>query len=271
MNNVPRWIYGTAWKEQATRELVLKALQCGFRAIDTANQRKHYYEAAVGEALHEAAIDRNELFLQSKFTFRPGQDDRLPYDPDATVREQVEQSFASTLKHLGTDYLDALLLHGPMFRDRLCQEDVEAWSAMEAIYHSGKVKAIGVSNFSARQLEDLNHHSAIKPGWIQNRCFAVTGWDQDVRQVCQRHGIGYQGFSLLTANPAVGQQPAFQTIVARTGLTPAQIIFQCARKMQIVPLTGTSSTEHMLEDLGCDSVPLTEEDIAVIESILVSD
>ncbi|MCW7553820.1 aldo/keto reductase [Endozoicomonas gorgoniicola] len=271
MNATPKWIYGTAWKEQATKDLVLKALKSGFRAIDTANQRKHYFEAAVGDALTASGIDRSNLFLQSKFTFRPSQDDRLPYKPDASVREQVEQSFASSLQHLGTDYLDALLLHGPLFGEGLCNDDLEAWSAMEAIYHSGRVKAIGVSNFSASQLEDLNHHSATRPAWVQNRCFAITGWDRDVRQVCQRHGIGYQGFSLLTANPAVSQQPAFQAIVAKTGLTPAQVIFQSAKRMKILPLTGTSSPGHMLEDLACNRVTLTEDDVTIVENILLSE
>ena len=270
MKTTPKWLYGTAWKEQATKELVLKALESGFRAIDTANQRKHYFEAAVGDALAAANIDRHNLFLQSKFTFRPGQDDRLPYNPDAPVREQVEQSFTRSLEHLGTDYLDSLLLHGPMLREGLCNDDLEAWAAMETIYHSGRVKAIGVSNFSASQLEDLNHHSAIKPAWVQNRCYAVTGWDRDVRQVCQRHGIGYQGFSLLTANPAVGQQPAFQAIVAKTGLTAAQVIFQSAQRMKILPLTGTSSLGHMLEDLACNRVTLTEDDVTIVENILLS-
>ena len=270
MNTKPEWIYGTAWKEQATKDLVLQALKSGFTAIDTANQRKHYFEAAVGEALKESGVDRSQLFLQTKYTFRRGQDKRLPYDPDARIREQVQQSFTVSLQHLGTDYLDALLLHGPTFQEGLCDDDLEAWSALETLYHSGQVKAIGVSNFSAQQLEDLNHHAGIKPAWIQNRCFAVTGWDKEVRAICQRHGIGYQGFSLLTANPAVAQQPAFQTIVARTGLSPAQVIFQVARQLNILPLTGTSSSRHMHADLNCETVRLTPEEIKTIENILIT-
>src|SRR6185369_5009122 len=94
---VPRFLYGTAWKEDQTQRLTELALREGFRGIDTANQRRHYHEAAVGQALAAAlksgVVKRDDLFLQTKFTFRGGQDHRLPYDPKAAIRIQVEQSF----------------------------------------------------------------------------------------------------------------------------------------------------------------------------------
>ena len=105
---VPRFIYGTAWKEHRTEGLTRLALEVGFRGIDTANQRKHYFEAGVGAAIAAAGIARDELFLQTKFTDVRGQDHRLPYDPDAPpfsselIWRQVEQSFASSLTHLGS-------------------------------------------------------------------------------------------------------------------------------------------------------------------------
>src|SRR5690348_11055681 len=90
---VPRFLYGTAWKEEQTRPLTELALRQGFRGIDTANQRRHYHEAAVGQAIAAATasglVARNDLFLQTKFTFRGGQDHRLPYDPKAPIRTQV--------------------------------------------------------------------------------------------------------------------------------------------------------------------------------------
>src|SRR6476659_5657959 len=102
---VPRFLYGTAWKEDDTERLTALALREGFRGIDTANQRKHYHEAAVGRAVMASGINRDELFLQTKFTHRGGQDHRLPYDPKAQVATQVEQSFASSLEHLGTTWI----------------------------------------------------------------------------------------------------------------------------------------------------------------------
>src|SRR5688572_11930688 len=101
---VPRFLYGTAWKEDATQRLTELALQQGFRGIDTANQRRHYHEAAVGQAvaasIASGLVRRADLFLQTKYTFRRGQDERLPYDPNAPIGAQVEQSFASSLEHL---------------------------------------------------------------------------------------------------------------------------------------------------------------------------
>src|SRR5271166_3756724 len=83
---VPRFLYGTAWKEDQTQRLANLALRCGFRGIDTANQRRHYDEAAVGQAIAAAVqsglVARDDLFLQTKFTFQRGHDYRLPYDPD---------------------------------------------------------------------------------------------------------------------------------------------------------------------------------------------
>ena len=86
---LPEFLYGTAWKEDRTAALVELALRCGFRGVDTANQRRHYFEAGVGEGLAAAyragIVTRADLFLQTKFTYRPGQDDRLPYDPAARL------------------------------------------------------------------------------------------------------------------------------------------------------------------------------------------
>src|SRR5215469_8048668 len=113
----PKFLYGTAWKEDRTAGLVESAIRAGFRGIDTANQRRHYHEAAVGEGLatvyRDAVVTREDLFLQTKFTYCSGQDHRLPYDPSAPLRAQVAQSMASSLEHLGADHVDTYILHGP--------------------------------------------------------------------------------------------------------------------------------------------------------------
>lgn len=271
---VPRFIYGTAWKEEATEELTLKALNNGFSGIDTANQRKHYDEAGVGEALkhfyQSSSQQRSDLYLQTKFTYKEGQDERLPYDPNAPFAQQVKQSFSSSLEHLGTDYLDAYLLHGPSQREGLGKADFEVWKTMEGFYRSGHIKLLGVSNVSADQLEHLNQQVAIKPMLVQNRCYAHTGWDSDVREICRRHDIHYQGFSLLTANQPIIQTPAFRDIAQRTGLTDAQVIFQACLRMNMIILTGTQSDKHMTQDLNCHTTALTDSEVETIEKILLN-
>src|SRR5438132_11159660 len=145
---VPRFLYGTAWKEDRTQRLTELALRQGFRGIDTANQRRHYHEAAVGRAIATAVqsglVARDDLFLQTKFTFRRGQDHRLPYDPDAPIATQVEQSFARSLEHLGVAVIDSYLLHGPTQAAGLTAADWEAWRAMEAVQQSGRARLLGV-------------------------------------------------------------------------------------------------------------------------------
>ncbi len=140
----PAFLYGTAWKEDQTRRLTRLAVQTGFRGIDTANQRKHYFEEAVGQALrelwNEGFCTREDLFLQTKFTYTRGQDHRLPYDPHAPLSTQVHQSFESSLRHLHTDTIDAYLLHGPASRNGLTDGDWEVWAAMERLHTEGRVE-----------------------------------------------------------------------------------------------------------------------------------
>ena len=204
---VPRFLYGTGWKEDQTQRLVELALQQGFRGIDTANQRRHYHEAAVGQAISASiargALVREDLFLQTKFTFRPGQDHRLPYDPDAPIPIQVEQSFASSLTHLGVEWINSYLLHGPTSSEGLTPDDWAAWRAMEAIHDSGRARMIGVSNFTLEQLQGLWQGARVRPRLVQNRCYAVRRWDREVREFCKANELVYQGFSLLTANRRV--------------------------------------------------------------------
>ena len=261
----PRLIYGTAWKEERTAGLVELALQQGFRGIDTANQRKHYVEAATGEAIAQqlaaGTVTRDELFLQTKFTHRPGQDLRLPYDPAAPVGEQVRQSFASSLEHLRTDYLDSYLLHGPSQRPGLAEQDWEAWFAMEALHAGGHVRALGVSNFDSGQLELLLGRASVKPRFVQNRCFAVSGWDWQVRQACEASDITYQGFSLLTANQEIWHSHRVAEIGKSHNLSPAQVIFCLATDLGILPLTGTSDAGHMAGDLACKPGVLTYAEV----------
>src|SRR5690348_742196 len=173
-NNVPlpSFMYGTAWKKEATAQLVQQAVTAGFRAIDTANQLIHYQEALVGEALQALAqqgIARESLFLQTKFTPTNGQDHRTPYDASADLTTQVKQSFDSSLAHLHTDYVDSYVLHGPYSRYTLGASDREVWTAMEALYQSGKTKMIGISNVTAGQLAQLCTEATVKPMVVQNR------------------------------------------------------------------------------------------------------
>jgi len=266
---VPRFLYGTAWKEDETERLTRLALQSGFRGIDTANQRRHYHEAAVGTAIAAAIagrqLARDDLFLQTKFTFRRGQDHRLPYDPKAPIAIQVEQSFASSLEHLGVDVVDSYLLHGPTQGTGLTQADWEAWRAMEAIHASGRARLLGVSNFTLEQLERLFREARVRPRFVQNRCYASRGWDRRVREFCKTHDLVYQGFSLLTANRESLQHPELLRIAKRYGRSVSQIVFRFALDVGMLPLTGTTNPDHMRADLDVLDFRLTADEVATLE------
>lgn len=264
---VPNFVYGTAWKESQTQALVTQALQAGFKGIDTACQRKHYHEAGVGEALKSAQIDRSQLFIQSKYTFQPGQDHRLPYDPQAPIATQVQQSFETSLKQLHTDYLDSYILHGPMYREGLSELDWEAWRAMEQLCQSGQTRMIGVSNVSASQLKLLVEGAKIPPAFVQNRCYARTKWDVHVRDLCLAHDMLYQGFSLLTANVQHLNGPLVVQMMQKYQRSVPQLVFRFAMQLGMQPLTGTTSEKHMKEDLAVYDFELAPEDMETLENI----
>lgn len=267
---IPSFMYGTAWKKEATTQLVQLAVASGFTAIDTANQLIHYQEALVGDALLELAkqgVTRKSLFLQTKFTPVNGQDHRTPYDAAADLTTQVAQSFQSSLTHLHTDYLDSYVLHGPYARRGLSDADWEVWAAIESFYDSGKTKMIGISNVSAEQLSLLCAKARHKPMVVQNRCYAAFGWDKDVRELCRTHKLIYQGFSLLTANREVFTEPAIRSMAAKYQTGLAQIVFRFSQQVGMLPLTGTTNQQHMKEDLQCERFTLATDELALIETI----
>jgi diketogulonate reductase-like aldo/keto reductase len=268
--SVPSFMYGTAWKKEATTRLVQQAVEAGFTAIDTANQLIHYQEALVGDALlalSKQGIARDRLFLQTKFTPANGQDHRTPYDASANLTTQVTQSFDSSLAHLHTDYLDSYILHGPYQRQGLGAADWEVWTAIERLYQSGKTKMIGISNVTAEQLSQLCARAATKPMMVQNRCYAALGWDNEVREICRTHSIVYQGFSLLTANREIFADPGIRAIAQRLGTGLAQVVFRFAMQVGMLPLTGTTNPQHMKDDLQSQQLTLTSDDVRLIETI----
>jgi diketogulonate reductase-like aldo/keto reductase len=272
---LPTFMYGTAWKKEATAELVIKAVEAGFKAIDTANQFIHYREKLVGDALlslQQKGVKRENLYLQTKFTSVGGQgrSPEIPYDTAAAVSKQVKQSMDSSLVHLHTDYLDSYVLHGPYHRDGLGAEDWEVWDAIEELQKTGKTRSIGISNVSAEQLKELCAKAKTKPLFVQNRCYAVQGWDAEVREICRAHNIIYQGFSLLTANPDALSSRIVRDAASRLKVASAQVIFRFAMQIGMLPLTGTTNVQHMKADLLAHDIELTPGEVEQIEKVALN-
>ena len=268
---MPKIIYGTAWKKERTAELVEQGIALGFRGIDTACQPKHYHEAGVGDGIaaciNRGLVTRPELYLQTKFTSLNGQDpQRIPYDPKASLSDQVTQSFQVSLANLQTTCLDCLVLHSPMTSPQLT---LEVWLAMEKLVKSGGVKQLGISNcYELDTLAVLFHASEIKPAIIQNRFYANTGHDRAIRAFCKENGIIYQSFWTLTANPNVLANYSVQSMATKYACSAAQVFFRYLTQIGIIPLSGTTSATHMQEDLSIFDFQLNSEECAEIETLL---
>ncbi|WFD04685.1 hypothetical protein MVES1_000008 [Malassezia vespertilionis] len=208
---MPAILYGTAWKDTRTTELVTAALVQGFRGVDTAGQRKHYREDLVGVGLRDAyeqlGISRYDVWIQTKYTPISGQDTHgfIPYDTNAPIADQVFQSFRNSIAQLhhgeaipdiadliakyavdarnGTPdqaplqpvYVDSYLLHSPL---ETMQSTLEAWRVLEALVDVGVVREIGFSNvYDPEIYQALFQAARIKPSILQNRWHHSTGHD----------------------------------------------------------------------------------------------
>jgi diketogulonate reductase-like aldo/keto reductase len=262
-------LYGTAWKKSDTERLVATAIGLGFRGIDTACQPKHYEEPGVGAGVAAslgANLSRADLYLQTKFTGLSGQDPkRIPYDAQAPIPQQVAQSFEVSLHNLRTDYIDCLVLHSPL---PSATQTHEAWAAMEALVDSGKVGQLGISNcYQLLQLEALYDGARVKPAVIQNRFYADTQYDRNIRAYCRRRHILYQSFWTLTANPKALASPAIAALTEKYERTAPQILFRYLTQIDAVPLTGTSSEPHMRQDLAIFEFQLSAAEIAQLTTL----
>jgi len=267
---VPRIIYGTAWKKETTERLVNLAIQCGFRGIDTACQPKHYDEAGVGAGITaslKGGLTREDLYLQTKFTELSGQDPRrIPYDPKARLADQVVQSIAASLQNLQTGYLDCVLLHSLM--PTIAQTQT-VWHALESFVVGGTIRQLGISNcYEVSDLERLRADTRIKPAVVQNRFYAETGYDHEIRDYCRQHQIIYQSFWTLSANPQVLAHGTLTASSKAHNRTAAQILFRYLTYAGVVPLTGTKAKTHMQEDLANIDFELSREEQCAIREIL---
>ncbi|RHY84962.1 hypothetical protein DYB37_004071 [Aphanomyces astaci] len=265
-------MYGTAWKKERTAELVVQAVQAGFRGIDTACQPKHYFEQGVGDALAQlyasGTVTRDQIFLQTKFTSLNGQDVKqpLPYDSTAPLGEQVHQSFATSMGNLQTTYVDSLVLHGPLSTH---EQTMEVWRAMEQLHRDGKARRIGISNmYSPQAFSRLFHEASVPPSVLQNRFYADTGYDTELRQFCREHNVQYQSFWTLTGNPKLVHGPQVAAIAARVGATHEQVWYRFVMALGIVPLSGTTSKQHMAEDVAVELVSLTKDDVTTLARLI---
>lgn len=203
---MPPILYGTAWKKEQTTALVVQAVLAGFTGIDTAAQPKHYSQALVGDALKilkaEHGVERETLWLQTKFTGLAGQDltKPIPYDKDAALDIQVRQSLEASLAELSTTYLDSLIMHSPM---KTRAETAVVWREFEKFVESGKVRYLGISNVSTQDLEWMFQTFTIKPFIVQNPFTDRDQFSLLTLSLCEIYGAKFQSFWTLAIKPSL--------------------------------------------------------------------
>ena len=268
---IPNMIYGTAWKKENTTNLVFEALKQGFRAVDTACQPRHYREDLVGlglqKAYDEQIVKREDLFIQTKFTPIDGQDqNNMPYLTSDDIEIQVEKSFETSKKNLHTDFINAYILHSPVFPGSKLQK---VWQKMEEFYDKKEVGALGISNcYELDVLKYLFNNAKVKPTILQNRFYAQSGYDKELRAFCNENNIKYESFWSLTANPNILVSEVLQNLSNKYQRGVAEIFYRFLNHINITPLNGTTSTKHMIEDLKIGEFELTNDEINSILNLL---
>lgn len=251
------FIYGTAWKKEETTRLVKEALTAGFRAVDTAAQPRHYREDLVGNALREAfkegIVSREDIYLQTKYTTPAGQDlNNMPYNATDPLKLQIQTSVASSLRNLrlsedseAGSYIDCLLMHSPL---PTLKQTLEAWHILES-YVPDKIHTLGISNVDLETLEEIQKNASVKPSVVQNRFYPATGHDVELRAFCKENDIVYESFWTLTGNPRLLRCDDAVKLASSAGVSPSIALYSLVMELGIVVLNGTTSSQHMRDDL----------------------
>jgi len=238
----------------AAYDAVAAALAAGYRHVDTA--RAYGNEAAVGRAIADSGIPRDEIFVTTK----------LP--AEVKTYDGAAQSFETSLAALGMDHVDLYLIHAPwpwsaMGTDHAAG-NAEAWRAMAEIYDAGRARAIGVSNFSVADIEKLVAASRITPQVNQIRFF-VGNTQDDVTAYCQAHGILVEGYSPL-ATGAILDNADVRAVATTYGVSVAQLCLRYVVQKSVLPLPKTTTPARMVENAAIDFV-ISAADMAFLDGL----
>lgn len=253
---IPVMGYGT-WQNDDPMECiqgVTHALETGFTHIDCA--RAYANERHVGQGIVKSGIPRKEIFITGKLR------------NSAHGYENVKKEVHATLKDLGTDYLDLYLIHWPVVeghKDDWEKDNLDTWRAFEELYEEGKLRAIGVSNFSTVHLKNLVENARIKPMVNQILIHPGVLLHEDMA-FSREHGILLEGYSPLSPLKVLSTEEAFVKICAHHGKTGAQILLRFVMDLGALPLTKTVHKSRMEENINVFDFTLTHEEMAYLTS-----
>ena len=223
---------------------VLSALQCGYRLIDTANA--YVNEKAVGRAMRKSGIPRDEIFLETKLW--------------PSFYEQ-EDAVEKTLQHLGTDYIDLLLIHQP------AGNYVAGYRLMEKAYKEGKVRAIGLSNFTPEQVQEILDICEVKPAVLQTEVHPYSQ-EKKLKEFLDKEGIVIQAwYPLGHGDKALIQEPLFTEFGKKYGKSNAQIILRWHIQAGNIVIPVSKNPAHIKDNFNLFDFALTDDEMAKITAL----
>lgn len=223
---------------------VLSALQCGYRLIDTANA--YVNEKAVGRAMRKSGIPRDEIFLETKLW--------------PSFYEQ-EDAVEKTLQRLGTDYIDLLLIHQP------AGNYVAGYRLMEKAYKEGKVRAIGLSNFTPEQVQEILDICEVKSAVLQTEVHPYSQ-EKELKAFLDKEGIVIQAwYPLGHGDKALIQEPLFTEFGKKYGKSNAQIILRWHIQAGNIVIPGSKNPAHIKDNFNLFDFALTDDEMAKITAL----
>lgn len=222
----------------------VSALECGYRLIDTANA--YVNEKAVGRAMKKSGLPREEIFLETKLW--------------PSFYEQ-EDAVEKTLERLDTDYIDLLLIHQP------AGNYVAGYRQMEKAYKEGRVKAIGLSNFTAEGIREILDICEAKPAILQTEVHPYSQ-EKELKEFLAKENIVIQAwYPLGHGDAALIQEPVFTALAKKYGKTNAQIILRWHVQVGNVVIPGSKNPDHIKANLDLFDFTLTEEEMTAIAGL----
>ena len=250
-NLIPTLAYGTWLIKNSDAERCVKlALEAGYRHIDTAQAYQN--EEGVGLAIKNSGLKREDIFLTTKVM--------AEHKSYAKAIKSIDES----LKKLGVDYIDLILIHCPqpwiLFRSkrRFFKENIEVWKALEEAYKEGKVRAIGVSNFLIDDLENIMNNCEIKPMVNQILCH-IGNTPSDVIKFCEENDIVVESYSPI-AHGAALKDERIAEMASKYNVSIAQLCIKYTLQLNTVSIPKASSKEHIIDNMKLD-FEISDEDM----------
>lgn len=253
--NIPVIGLGT-WQAEGeeVKNAVLAALDAGYRHIDTA--QAYHNEEEVGEAVRQSGLKRGEVFLTSKLSNQ--------------VRgyEETLAAFQESLDRLETDYLDLFLLHWPRpikYKDDWAAQNAASWRAMEDLVAEKRIRAIGISNFHAHHIDELQKTARLMP--VVNQIRQCPGDTQEAVVAASRaRGMLLEAYSPLGVGE-VFSLPEMRQLADKYGRTIAQVALRWSLQQGFLPLPKSVTKERIKENAQVFDFELEEQDIALISGL----